>query len=131
MYFSAKYLRTNPLRLKQKLLKVYPVPALPHGNDRIIAIIPEAPYAAIVSDRNDTISLAWSKGYGTKNFIIYRFKIGRPAERTDPVNIFRITPDTLVRFRSGAKTALRKYYYVVTSQSKTNTESAPVYFTRQ
>ena len=42
MFFSAKYLRTNPLKLKQQLIrKVYPLPALPPANNALFPFIPD------------------------------------------------------------------------------------------
>jgi uncharacterized lipoprotein YddW (UPF0748 family) len=128
MFFSAKYLRFNPLKLKQKLTrKVYTLPALPPANNRIAAIKPGLPANVTLTVVNDTIGLTWGKGNDTKNFIIYKFKRGKPAELTNPEFIFRITPDTSVYFASGSKTRFSRYYYGITSQSKTNAESDPVF----
>lgn len=129
MFFSAKYLRTNPLKLKQKLTgKVYPLPALPPANRRIMAVNPGLPANATITVLNDTITLVWGKGVDTKNFILYKIRKGKPAVLSNPENIFRITPETSFSFASGFKTRLSRYYYVITSQSITNTESEPVYF---
>ena len=130
VYFSAKYMRTNPGRLSQNLRKVYTYPALPPENDRITAIIPGLPEYPHFSLRNDSIHFSWSGSDATRNFIVYRFRIGKPAERSDPRNIIAVTPDSEIKIAIKAKTTLKKYYYVITSQSTTNTESGPVYFTR-
>ena len=129
MFFSAKYLRANPLRLKQKLMrKIYTLPALPPDNKRIVAIIPDPPGNTSIAVSNDTIRLGWEKGSHIKNFILYKFKKGELADLSDPGNLFRVTPDTSVKIAVNPKTRLSKYYYVITSQSVTNTESEPVYF---
>jgi len=129
MFFSAKYLRTNPLKLKQKLVrKVYPSLALPPANERIAPVNPDSPSGLSVAVLNDTIRLAWEKGSNTKNFIVYRFKKGRPLDFSDPGNIFTITLENSVDFAENSKTRLSKYNYAITSLSVTHTESNPVYF---
>ncbi len=129
MFFSARYLRTNPRKLKQKLTgRVYPVPALPPSNKRVVPVHPGLPYEVSLVVRNDTISLSWEKGVNTKNFIIYRFRKGRPADSSNPDHIFTVTPDTKFNFVENAKTRLSKFNFAITSQSMTNTESEPVYF---
>jgi uncharacterized lipoprotein YddW (UPF0748 family) len=129
MFFSAKYLRTNPRKLKQKLTgKVYPLPALPPSNKRIIPVHPGLPSDVSFVTLNDTVNLAWGKATDTKNYIIYRFRKGKPADFSIPENIFRVTPDTSFKFPENAKTRLSKYNYAITSQSWTNIESEPVYF---
>jgi hypothetical protein len=79
----------------------------------------------------DSIYLSWEKGDDTRNFIVYRFRIGEMADRTDPSAIFCVTAQNGIKFRSSAKTRLSGYYYVVTSQSNTNFESGPVFFQRK
>lgn len=129
MFFSAKYLRTNPLRLKQKLIrKVYTLPALAPANRRIMAVVPGLPEKATIAQSNDTIRLHWERGSNNKNFILYKFRRGEPADLTGPANLFTVTSCTSVKIAVKPKTRLSKYYYVVTSQSMTNTESEPVYF---
>jgi uncharacterized lipoprotein YddW (UPF0748 family) len=131
MFFSAKYLRTNPLRLKQKLLKkLYRYSALPPANERITAVTPDLPANATIHVLNDTIRLAWEKGSNTKNFIIYKFRKGRTTDLSNPENIFSVTADTTVKIKINPKTRLPRYYYVITSQSQTKIESEPVVFSK-
>lgn len=129
IFFSAKYLRTNPLKLKQKLTrKAYPIPALPPANKRITAIIPDLPANATLTTLNDTITLAWEGGNNTKNFVIYKFRKGSATDLSNPENIFITNADTSVKIAIGSKTKPSRYNYMVTSQSITNAESEPVFF---
>jgi hypothetical protein len=128
MFFSARYLKTNPLKLKQKLIKkVYPLPALPPANKRIFSVNPGMPDSLTLDYRNNSIRLAWKKGENTKNFIIYKFKKGDPVDLSDPKAIFAVTPENSLDFASGSRTKISRHFFVITSQSITNTESEPVY----
>ncbi len=129
MFFSAKILRRNPLHLKQRITKdLYRFPSLPTSNNRIQPIIPERPYEATVSVGDGSVNLIWKKGANTKNFVIYRLRKGKPADLNNPENIFLVTSETNVSFPLNSKTDDRKYYFVITSQSQTNSESEAVYF---
>jgi uncharacterized lipoprotein YddW (UPF0748 family) len=129
MFFSAKYLRSNPRKLRQKLLsRAYRQPALPPSNIRITPVIPDMPGNPEIIVDKDSVRLSWTKGNFTKNFIIYKYHNGKTATYDNPADIFCITPDTSVTFRKKAKTSPASYYYIVTSQSFTNTECAPVLF---
>lgn len=130
MFFSAKYLRTSPLKLRQNMLKVYPYKALTPVNDRINATIPEPPENARIIADHDSIMLNWTKNDGVKHFVVYKFRIGHQADRSNPETIFCITADSKVAFPNKCRTNLRKHYYVVTSLSRGNVESGPVYFRR-
>ena len=130
MFFSAKVLRNNPLRLKEKLKRdLYRYPSLPPSNKRLIPIAPERPYETFISSDEGLISLSWKQGSNTKKFVIYKLRKGKPADMNNPENIFAITSDTSLTIPVTPKTDLRKYYFVITSQSQTNTESDPEYFT--
>jgi uncharacterized lipoprotein YddW (UPF0748 family) len=129
MFFSAKVLRKNPLRLKEKLERnLYRYPSLPPSNNCIKPVISERPSETYLSAKGESLNLSWKKGSNTKKFVIYKLRKGKPAELYNPENIFLVTSDTVATFPITAKTDLGKYYYVITSQSQTNTESDPVYF---
>ncbi|HPT12908.1 MAG TPA: family 10 glycosylhydrolase [Bacteroidales bacterium] len=129
MYFSGKSFIKDPLRLKEKLNRsLYKYPALTPVNNRITPINPEKPLNAAISREGDNVTLNWTKGTSTKNFIVYRFRKGKTADMGNPANIFAVTSSTSVTFKKERKNDPEKYMYVVTSQSYTNMESEPVYF---
>ncbi len=129
MMFSAKYLRSNPARLKQKLLrKVFQMQALTPVNPRIASVIPDLPMNPSQSVMKDTIILSWENGINTKNFILYKFRKGKTVDISNPENIYTITQDPFVKISVGSETKPSKYFYMVTSESMTNTESEPVSF---
>ena len=130
MFFSAKVLRNNPLRLKEKLIRdLYRYPSLPPSNSRIVPVLPQMPSEACLSVKGDSIHLSWEKGDNTKKFIIYKLRKGKPSDLNDPKNIYLVTSEISVTFTLNNQTDITKYYYVISSQSQTNTESEPVYFT--
>lgn len=130
MFFSAKVLRRNPLHLKERLTrKLYHYISLPPSNNRIIAIIPHEPSDAHLSVKEKSINLSWKRECDTKKFILYKFRKGEPADLNNPVNVFAVTSDTSISFPMNRTTDVMKYSYFITSQSHTNTESYPVYFT--
>lgn len=130
MFFSAKVLRSNPLRLKEKLLKdLYKYPSLPPSNKRITPVIPGRPSETFIFTDKGSITLSWKQGDNTKKFVIYKLKRGRSADMNNPENIFMVTSDTILTIPVTAKTDPQKYYFVITSQSHSNTESDPEYFT--
>jgi hypothetical protein len=121
-------LRTNPLKLKQHLIrKVYQLPALPPSNPRIDPVIPATPARLILTARNDSIRLSWEKSSDAKNYVVYKLRKGSAAVLSGPESVLCITPDTEVIFKATSKTRPSRYYYAVTSQSFTNSESKPVF----
>ena len=129
MFFSAKSLKNNPRRLKEKLTReLYKYPSLIPVNYNIDPLIPDPPLDAKISINRDTITLSWEDGSIIKNFIIYRFRKGKPADINNPANIFRVTSSESVIFKKDKTTDPEKYFYMVTSQSYTNIESTPEYF---
>jgi|WetSurMetagenome_2_1015567.scaffolds.fasta_scaffold62706_2 uncharacterized lipoprotein YddW (UPF0748 family) len=129
MFFSAKSLKNNPLHLKEKLTRsLYRYPALTPVNNRIIPVIPDRPSDAVISCSGDEVTLYWTKGNNTKNFIVYRFRKGKTADMNNPENIFAVTSSVSVTFKNDCKTDPGKFMYVVTAQSYTNLESEAEYF---
>lgn len=130
MYFSAKFMRKNPLNIKQKLLrKYYKYPSLTPVNSKIISIAPGIPKNASMMIANQSVQLTWTSGANTRGFVIYKFRKGKPADMNNAENIFMITSDTSASFTLNKNTDTGKYYYMITSLSRTHTESMPVYFT--
>jgi uncharacterized lipoprotein YddW (UPF0748 family) len=130
IFYSAKFLRSNPLELKQNLMKeLYRYPALPQVNQRIAVKSADLPtYLEIKKGLYKTL-LIWKKGNNTKGFVIYRFRKGEVADFSNPANIFQITSETSMKFRNNRNTRLSGHYYAITAQSITNAESGAVYFT--
>ena len=129
MFFSAKYLRTNPQRLKQQLLrKAYVYPALPAHNNRVFPVVPGPPLNALITVHEDSLTWSWEKGEDAKNYILYKYRIGTSADRSAPDAIFCMTADTSVTVKNNRKTTPKKFYYIITSQSIANVESEPVFF---
>jgi hypothetical protein len=132
IFFSAKYLRTNPLRLRQRLIrKVYFLPALTPVNNRVSAVTPGIPKNATITVQGDTLRLAWECGNNTRNFIIYKFRNGKVPDLSNMGNVVSITSDVSIGIKNSLKTNPDRYYYVLTSQSVTKTESEPVYFRKE
>ena len=129
IFFSAKVLKQNPLNLKEKLLRYdYRRPALPPANSRIKTIVPDRPINPQIAFSSDLMRLSWGKGNLTKNFIIYKFRKGKPASTEDASSILTVTAETSIEMPVSGKNYSKKYIYMITSQSYTNTESEPVYF---
>lgn len=130
MFFSAKFMRSNPLELHEKLVKrFYRYPALAPSNMRINPVIAESPVNARLSTDNGKLHFSWKKGESTKSFVIYQFKKLERKNIKKPENIFLTTADNSITFALNKNTDPKRYRYVVTSVSKTNAESTPVSFT--
>jgi len=129
IFYSAKFLRSNPLELKENLLQeLYRYPAIPPENIRIPESTPDVPVQATIKRRIFKTRLTWRKGSNTKCFVIYRFRNGEQPDFSEPANIFRLTSSTVVTFRVSGNTHPSQYYYAVTALSDTNTESTGVFF---
>jgi uncharacterized lipoprotein YddW (UPF0748 family) len=131
MYFSAKVLRNNPLRLREKMTRdIYRYQALTPVNTRLQSVIPESPDMATMSVSGGNINLSWKKAESSKSYVIYRFRNNRPADQSDPVNIITVTSDSSAVFPLKRNSDIVNYTYYITSRSKSNTESEPVRFLR-
>ncbi len=129
VFFSAKHLKQTPLNITNKLSKkIYSCPSLSPVNKRITPIIPESPINASITINGNVFSLDWEKGENVKKFVVYRYKKGELANLDDSRNIYCITSENSLSFDITSSNNPLKYDYVVTSQSYTNLESAPVYF---
>jgi uncharacterized lipoprotein YddW (UPF0748 family) len=129
MFFSAKVMRKNPLKLQEKLTKkIYRYPSLPPINSRVSHVIPEAPSNPIISNGDGKIELKWERGNNNEYFIVYKFKKGKSAIKDDVKNIVMITGSTNISGEINRFTNPKKYYYMVSGISKTNQESVCVLF---
>jgi hypothetical protein len=129
MFFSAKFMRKNPLELHEKLQKrYYRYPALAPSNQRINPIVPQEPTDAQITVENDKIHFSWEKGRNTKSFVIYQYKKMQRKNIEKPEHIFLTTSDNSVTYALDKRTDPRRYKYMVTAVSKSNIESSPVSF---
>jgi uncharacterized lipoprotein YddW (UPF0748 family) len=131
MYFSAKVLLNNPVKLQERLTKtVYKYPALVPENNRIKPIAPDNPESAKIKSENGMLRFSWKSSNGTRKFIIYKFRTGKPADMNDPANILLVTSGTSAEIKIEKGNNPSKYTFYITSVSLTNTESSPVMFIR-
>jgi len=129
MFFSAKSLRMNPLKLNKKLLrKVYNYEALPPVNMRVNQINPESPMNTVQLVANDRINLSWEAGLYNDKFVVYKFRKGKEASIENAENILICTGETNYSVELSCKTNPKKYYFVVSAVSPTNLESVAVPF---
>jgi uncharacterized lipoprotein YddW (UPF0748 family) len=129
VFFSAKVLQNNPLKLKQHLLKrVYKYQALVPENNRIKAVIPIPPSKAVIRSENGMLHLSWSCTDHSSRFVVYKFRKESPANMNDPANIQMITTSDRIDLKDGRHNDPSRYTYYITSVSRTNTESSPVIF---
>ena len=132
MFFSAKFMRKNPLEVQQKLQKrYYRYPALVPSNQRIEPIVPQEPVNARLTTENGQLHFSWEKGENTKSFVIYQFKKMQITNSEKPKHIFLTTSDNSVTYTLDKLTDPRRFKYVVTSVSKSNIESRPVRFSQE
>ncbi|PRY99858.1 glycoside hydrolase family 10 protein [Marinilabilia salmonicolor] len=129
MFFSAKSLRNNPRRLKEKLLRrVYRYEALPPVNPRVAQVVPEVPQNPEIRLVGDSIQMTWKPGYNNETFVVYKFKHGKQANTGNPESIFAVTGGNEMTFEVSRKTHPRKYYFVISALSQTNIESVTEFF---
>nr|WP_321408004.1 family 10 glycosylhydrolase [uncultured Carboxylicivirga sp.] len=129
MFFSAKYMRTNPLGFKQRMQKKhYRYVALPPKNIRVTQIMPERPENAQWDVKNDTISLSWNAGENNVGYIIYKCKKSKELKLDDVRSIVAVTGDTELKFKLDDQNSPYKYDYIITGISITNNESNGVIF---
>ncbi|WP_142532033.1 glycoside hydrolase family 10 protein [Saccharicrinis carchari] len=132
MYFSAKSMRHNPLKLKERMTKkVYKYEALPPVNLRIEQVVAEAPTNARMNVEKGKIHLQWEAGKNNKYFVLYKFRKGKPASIENAENIVRVTGQNSIIGEINRFTHPDKYYYMVTGVSKTNQESVSVFFRQE
>ncbi len=129
MYFSAKSLRQNPLRLQPRLLRThYKYEAIPPVNNRVQQISAEPPLEAKMAFDADSIHFTWKAGANNKAFVIYKFRKGRPANVDEAENIVRVTGETQALIENSFRTRPGRYFYMISALSPTNQESVQVFF---
>lgn len=128
IYFSAKVLLKNPQNLQERLTAVYRYPALVPANSRIMPIVPAPPENVSMTTKSGLIHLSWKNAGNARNFVVYKFRKGKPADMNNPENIIAVTPDSIMDLTPSRINKPSRYTYYITSVSRTNNESSPVMF---
>jgi uncharacterized lipoprotein YddW (UPF0748 family) len=129
MYFSAKFLKKNPLMVRENLLKEhYHYPALTPVNQMVNPIVPAAPVEAILQKDGKNVTLSWQKKENNSLFVVYRFKMFQRKRTDHPDKIISVTSYQKLLLSAVKGYNPGKYRYVVTALSPTHEESAPVKF---
>jgi len=129
MFFSAKFMRANPLEIHEKLQKrYYRYPALPPPNQRIAPVVPPEPANAQLTAANGQLNFSWEKRANTKSYVIYQFKKRQRINTEKPSHIFLTTSDNSITYAIDKSTDPKRFKYAVTAFSISNTESKPVEF---
>jgi uncharacterized lipoprotein YddW (UPF0748 family) len=129
MFFSAKFMRKNPLGLREKLLKrYYRFPALVPSNKRIGPVVPAEPINAQLFTENGKVHFSWEKGENTKSFVVYQFRKRQKINIEKPEHIFLTTAHNSITYDLGKLTDPNRFRYAVTAISQSNTESGPAEF---
>jgi uncharacterized lipoprotein YddW (UPF0748 family) len=132
MFFSAKFMRKNPLELHEKMQKrYYRYPALAPSNLRIDPIVPQEPVNAQLASENNQLNFSWEKSKNAKSYVIYQFKKREKINTEKPEHIFLTTSDNSITYGLDKLTDPERFKYVVTAVSKSNTESKPVNFSQR
>ncbi len=129
MFFSAKWMKSDLLGLKKKLLKnLYRYEALPPVNPRVEQITPEVPQNLTMKISNGKINFSWEPGINNQKFVLYRFKRNKPASIENAKNIILITGKTSVSIEVDRENDPEKNFFVLSAISPTNIESVVEYF---
>jgi len=129
MFYSAKFMRTNPLKFKERIMKKhYRFIALPPKNNRVEQIIPERPANAQWDIDGRNLVLSWEAGKNNTSYVIYKIRKSKQPDMDDVRSIIAITGDTSLRLELDKSIHPDKYSYVVTGLSLTNQESNGVVF---
>lgn len=120
MYFSSKSFLNNLVGINQKLSsRVYNKHTLVPECTTVKLQFSETPENLIY--KSDTNIISWDKVDSAKLYVIYRFKSNKKIRTDKSENIVGITAHNYWK----AAQDFDKYKYVVTSVSRTNTESDP------
>jgi len=132
MFFSAKFMRANPLGLHEKMQKrYYRYPALAPSNMRIDPVVPQEPVNAQLTADNSQLNFSWEKSKNAKSYVIYQFKKREKINTEKPEHIFLTTSDNSITYALDKLTDPGRFKYVVTAVSKSNAESRPVSFSQK
>lgn len=129
MFFSAKFLRKNPLGLKENLLQeMYKYPALTPPNPRIERVQPEIPMAPQIHRKWGKFALRWNMAVNNRTFVVYKCSKKSGMNIENPENIFAITSETSLVVKKNKFNKPSKYNYAITAISRSHHESEAVEF---
>lgn len=129
MFFSAKFLKKNPLGMRESLLQeMFRYPALTPVNPRIQPILTEMPGKARLSKKKGELVFEWEKAADNRMFVIYKYGKREKLNTENPEQIFQVTDAHSLKVRSGKTNRLSKFRYAVTALSATHHESEPLDF---
>ena len=131
MYFSAKFLKSNPLGIREKLLNEhYKFPSLTPVNPRIDPVIPAEPGNATLQREGKNIVLSWQRQENNSLYVVYRYKILQRKNTDHPNKIIAITSYQKLLLNGAKGYRPSRFRYVVTALSPTHLESKPVKFVK-
>ncbi|WP_461630990.1 glycoside hydrolase family 10 protein [Labilibaculum euxinus] len=120
MFFSSKSFMNDLEGINEKLTEdVYSKPAIVPENGTIKAIVPNIPVG--VKLNKSSSFLEWDGTELAKSYVIYRFKKASKVNLKYADKIIGLTANSYFKLNDDDK----GYKYVVTSLSRTNTESEP------
>ena len=135
MYFSAKFLRTNPLGFNDSLKNdFFKYPALVPPMKYMDAIPPGKPKDLImIKDRRQTY-LAWSKPDSKEKtamdtasyYVVYRFEGEQIRSLDNPKNIYKIVRENILQIPKGRMLFRKKYTFAVTAVDRIHNEGEAV-----
>lgn len=131
MFYSAKFLRSNPLWLKERVkADSYKYMALPPESRKIDRVIPGKPTNAKWDKQKKKLVLSWDAGHNNIGYVIYKVSKKAEIDIDDARNIIEITGENSLEIPYSKKTKPKKYDYIVTGFSLTNQESYGVVLTK-
>jgi len=140
MFFSAKFMKKNPLGIQEKLLAgLYRFPSLTPENPLVVPVIPATPVNAILAKEGKDVVLSWQKQENSRLFVVYRFKkllplwfFGTRLNRIcNPAHILSVTSYQKLLLPAAPGYHPARYKYVITALSPSHTESKAVKFKKK
>jgi len=129
MFFSAKFLKKNPMGMKENLLQeLYKYPALTAPNSRVKPVQPKTPENARIQKVKRNYEINWEKADDDRIFVVYKCPKKSNLNIENPEYILKVTSDNSIEFKKNRKSKTSRYNYAVTAISSTHHESDPVNF---
>jgi len=129
MYFSAKFMKKNPLSVKENMMKEhYRYPSLTPVNPLVVPVIPAQPAIPTFEKEGNDLVLTWQKQENNTLFVVYRFKKLQRVKTEHPDKIISVTSYQKLLLPSVKGYKPSRFKYAVTALSPSHTESEPVKF---
>ncbi|MFN8241183.1 MAG: family 10 glycosylhydrolase [Bacteroidales bacterium] len=129
MFFSAKVLRNNPDKLRERLLKgPYKDLKTTPPNNKVSFLQPVAPSGLSLTASGNEIIFKWDTAPENKYYILCQYQERRPASKNQAFRIIRITASNKVTLDLDRKNDPGRFGYFLISRSFSNTDSEPVPF---